>query len=87
MTGIELTRQGRRGVTGIDVERRTDLRENDYFWFTAMRRRGGAERRRGARRGAVSITPIGFDQTADAVLAALAAAPPARRLRRAALLP
>ena len=78
--GIELTRQGRRGVTGIDVERRTDLRENDYFWFTF--RHGAGEVAPDSdvaalRRGAVSITPIGFDQTADAVLAALASAAPA----------
>ncbi|MEC7676531.1 MAG: 5'/3'-nucleotidase SurE [Pseudomonadota bacterium] len=78
--GIELTRQGRRGVTGIDVERRTDLRENDYFWFTFRHRAGEAAPDSDVaalRRGAVSITPIGFDQTADAVLAALASAAPA----------
>ncbi len=65
VTGIEITRQGRRKI-GSDMARGTDPRGEPYYWIGAQRRE---ERyRRGTdleavRRGAISVTPLTMDLT------------------------
>ena len=71
VSGTAITRQGHRGVTGINVEERIDRRDNGYYWFSF--RHGSGEIAEGSdiaalRAGQVSITPLGFDQTVDAVI-------------------
>ena len=65
VTGIEITRQGRRKI-GSDLARGTDPRGEPYFWIGAQRREG--RYRRGSDleavgRGAVSVTPLTMDLT------------------------
>ena len=65
VTGIEITRQGRRKI-GSDMARGTDPRGEPYYWIGAQRRE--EPYRRGTdleavRRGAVSVTPLTMDLT------------------------
>ena len=72
--GMAITRQGHRGVTGINVEERIDRRDNGYYWFSFRHGSGdiAADSDVAAlRAGRVSITPLGFDQTVDKVVGAL----------------
>lgn len=72
--GIEPARQSRGTLLGVDVETRTDTRGGDYHWLAFRRqpREQAADsdvavlRRRG-----VAVTPIGFDQTDEQILAKL----------------
>ena len=65
VTGIEVTRQGRRKI-GSDLAFGTDPRGEPYYWIGAQRREG--HYRRGSDleavgRGAVSVTPLTMDLT------------------------
>lgn len=65
VTGTEITVQGE-GVLDIEIDRRTDPRNTDYFWLRF--RRGMTSQKDNSdisalRRGAISVTPIGFDRT------------------------
>ncbi len=65
VTGIEITRQGRRKI-GSDMARGTDPRGEPYYWIGAQRReeyyRRGTDLE-AVRRGAVSVTPLTMDLT------------------------
>jgi 5'-nucleotidase len=66
VTGIESARLSMEYFIDIDVDRRLDHREHEYFWVNFVR-----EQRPGAAdsdvevllRNAISVTPIGLDQT------------------------
>ncbi len=65
VTGIEITRQGRRRI-GSELVRGTDPRGEPYYWIGAQR--GEEKYRRGIDleaigRGAISITPLTMDLT------------------------
>ncbi len=65
VTGIEVTRQGRRKI-GSELAFGTDPRGEPYYWIGAQRREG--RYRRGSDleavgRGAVSVTPLTMDLT------------------------
>ncbi len=65
VTGIEITRQGRRKI-GSDMAHGTDPRGEPYYWIGAQRRE--EHYRRGTdleavRRGAISVTPLTMDLT------------------------
>jgi len=65
VTGIEVTRQGRRKIGG-ELAERTDPRGDTYFWIGAQRTedrfRTGTDLE-AVNRGAVSITPLTLDLT------------------------
>jgi len=75
VTGIEVTRHGRRKIGGSMVEGR-DPRGERYFWIGGGRR---AERGRegsdleAVHRGAVSVSPLALELTDEPTLAALTA--------------
>ncbi len=65
VTGIEITRQGRRKI-GSELVRGIDPRGDPYYWIGAQRRQ--VHGRRGndfeaVKRGAVSVTPLTMDLT------------------------
>lgn len=65
VTGIEITRQGRRKI-GSDIARGTDPRGEPYYWIGAQRRekryRPGSDLE-AIGRGAISVTPLTMDLT------------------------
>lgn len=67
ISGVEASRLSMDYKIDIDVDRRIDQREHDYYWIEFARER--ADEPAGTDlevllRGAVSVTPIGLDQTA-----------------------
>lgn len=73
VTGIEITRQGRRKI-GSDIARGTDPRGEPYYWVGAQRREEPYHRGtdlEAIRRGAVSVTPLTMDLTHGPTLARL----------------
>ncbi len=70
VTGIEVTRQGRRKIGG-DLARGTDPRGDPYFWVgtqrTEDRYRPGTDLE-AVTRGAISVTPLSLDLTHKASL-------------------
>lgn len=73
VTGIEITRQGRRKI-GSDIARGTDPRGEPYYWIGAQRREEGYHRGTDLEaigRGAVSVTPLTMDLTHGPTLARL----------------
>jgi len=73
VTGIEITRQGRRKI-GSDIARGTDPRGEPYYWIGAQRREEGYHRGTDLEaigRGAVSVTPLTMDLTHAPTLARL----------------
>lgn len=74
ITGVSVTRQAPPGSMAMGVESREDTRGFPYHWLSIRRHPGqgaddtdiGALRRR-----EISVTPIGFDMTDHAMLAAL----------------
>jgi 5'-nucleotidase len=65
VTGIEITRQGRRKI-GSDIARGTDPRGEPYYWIGAQRREESYHRGTDLEaigRGAVSVTPLTMDLT------------------------
>ena len=76
VTGIRATRQGRRSIRSIDLDERRDLRNRPYYWLSFSRTGGEQDPDSdiAALRGkAVSVTPLRFDRTDDAVLPQLSA--------------
>lgn len=74
LTGVTVTRQAEPGGLAMDVDTREDTRGFAYHWLSIRRHPGqGADDTDIAalRRKEVSVTPIGFDQTDAALLAAL----------------
>lgn len=66
VTGIEVTRLASSLKLEMDVDHRVDHREQDYFWLKFNREHvdeGSDSDADALNRGAVSVTPIGFDQT------------------------
>jgi len=73
VTGIEITRQGRRKI-GSDIARGTDPRGEPYYWVGAQCREEPYHRGtdlEAIRRGAVSVTPLTMDLTHGPTLARL----------------
>lgn len=74
ITGIEVTRQGRGSLMGVDVESRTDTRGLSYHWL-GFRRHPGEQPDdsdvAALRRRAVAVTPLGTDMTDMAALTRL----------------
>lgn len=73
---LTLTRQGVGSVQGIEVESRSDLRGGSYHWLHF--RRGPRDNPPdsesvGIARGRITVTPLGFERTDDALLAVMAA--------------
>lgn len=69
--GIEATRQGSAAGLTVEVEERTDRRERDYYWYSFNRKPediSGNSDKAALKRGAVSVAPIGFDQTEHSAL-------------------
>ncbi len=65
VTGIEVTRQGRRKI-GSELVRGTDPRGEPYYWIGAQRREEKYSRGmdlEAISRGAISITPLTMDLT------------------------
>ncbi|WP_247878543.1 5'/3'-nucleotidase SurE [Niveispirillum sp. SYP-B3756] len=78
LTGLSITRQGQPGSMSVEVEQRSDTRGYAYHWL-ALRRRQGAPMPDGSdiaalRRGEISVCPLGFDFTDEAMLEELRAA-------------
>lgn len=75
--GMEITVQGKRGLSDIELEERTDMRGNPYFWIRYRKSRetlvAGTDLA-AVRGGAISITPLHLDlthfETRDALSAA-----------------
>ena len=75
VTGIRLTRQGRRSIRAIDLDARMDLRGKPYYWLGFDRASGTQEPDSditALRAKAVSVTPLKFDRTDDTARALLA---------------
>ena len=73
VTGIEITRQGRRKI-GSDIARGTDPRGEPYYWIGAQRHEESYHRGTDLEaigRGAVSVTPLTMDLTHGPTLARL----------------
>jgi len=69
--GMELTRQGRGSLVGVDVEARTDTRGGEYFWLAFRRQpvdQPDDSDIAALRRRSVSITPVGSNLTDATVL-------------------
>jgi 5'-nucleotidase len=65
VTGVEITRQGRRKIGG-ELVQGTDPRGEVYFWIGSQRVEPGSRRGtdlEAVRRGAVSVTPLSLDLT------------------------
>jgi 5'-nucleotidase len=72
LTGLSITRQGQPGSMSVEVEQRTDTRGYAYHWL-ALRRRQGVPTPddtdiAALRRGEISVCPLGFDFTDEAML-------------------
>ena len=75
VTGVEVTRQGHSATVIPFVERRVDLRDQDYYWIYMRKQNERPEADEDIavlRRNAVSVTPLGYDVTDRAGLEALA---------------
>lgn len=74
VTGVSVTRQAEPGSMMMGVESREDTRGFPYHWLSIRRHpgQGADDTDIGAlRRKEISVTPIGFDMTDHAMLAAL----------------
>ncbi|WP_041793639.1 5'/3'-nucleotidase SurE [Pararhodospirillum photometricum] len=74
VTGVELTRQGKRKI-GDDIQERFDPRGRSYLWIGPQRsedRFAAGTDLEASCRGAITVTPIGIDMTDVPTLAALA---------------
>lgn len=75
VTGMRLTRQGRRSIRAIELDARVDLRGKPYYWLGFDRAGGNQEPDSdiaALRAKAVSVTPLRFDRTDDAARLVLA---------------
>ena len=66
ITGIQVTRQGRSTRVAPLIERRVDLRDQDYYWLYLSKQQDEPdpdEDIAALRRGAVSVTPLGRNIT------------------------
>lgn len=66
VSGMDITVQGNRGLSDIELEERTDTRGNPYFWIGYRRAREALVEGTDlavVRGGAISITPLHMDLT------------------------
>jgi 5'-nucleotidase len=75
VTGIRATRQGSRSIRAITIDPRDDLRGKPYYWLN-FDRAGGQQPDdsdiAALRAGAVSVTPLRADRTAEATMSLVA---------------
>jgi 5'-nucleotidase len=70
VSGIEITRLASSSKINIELDHRVDHREQDYFWLKMAREHHHSDSDTDADalgRNAISVTPIGFDQTDHAL--------------------
>ena len=74
VTGIEVTRQGRREIGG-ELDRRLDPRGFPYYWITTLRREEDVARPgtdlAAVAAGAISVTPLSLDLTHQRTMRAI----------------
>lgn len=73
--GVQITRQGRRDQTLLDIDARRDGRGNPYFWLAFGRKRSDPSPGTDLHaiyNGFISITPLKLDMTDTATLDVLA---------------
>ena len=75
--GMLLCRQGRRDFSDLFVDARIDARGRPYYWLGERRREGKPKRNTdlsAVDSGAIAITPLQLDLTAQSALRSLRAA-------------
>jgi len=75
--GVEVTRQGRRDFSALNIEQRIDARERPYYWIGFRPIQGQPEEGtdiRATEEGRIAITPLHLDLTENKALKQLKAA-------------
>ena len=67
---VQITRQGHGRMDGVSVNERTDFRESSYYWLSITRHQhpeAADTETRVVTQGGISVTPLQFDRTAQAL--------------------